>query len=453
MAKHAWFDRLWALTHPGVGGGTEGLVLSGGGSRASFQIGALRYLYDVRHIAPTSIVGTSAGSIVGAMLAQSLDPVIQSEQLRVLENFWLAMTGPEEMYAEQTWFRRLREQWDDLSEVLPEPAPTAEAFVDPDTADPERAVKEALEYDPSTEGSDFSLSVAWQLLGSLPRLGRVGAGLASTLRGAERAASAYRPGPIVHRLLFESGFRAQAVRDSGVQLRLAIVGLGSGALRYIRQDGLIVDTDDQPVEPTPFDLSLGVWASCAIPGVFRPIKLGNELYVDGGVRETVPVEMAVEQLGVTRPYVIVSTPPDLALPDFEPRDMVSIMMRSFSILMDETVRDEVVWARRAGATVIDPRIEVHGSLTVDRGLLRINRDYGWMRAAEELTGAEDSPVDEIIEARLELYRLVGDHSAPAKAVRAARKHLRRLLVDADPALLPDGTDDWPDETPAHPEPR
>lgn len=40
-----------------------GLVLSGGGARASFQVGALRYLYDEVGITPSVITGTSAGSI------------------------------------------------------------------------------------------------------------------------------------------------------------------------------------------------------------------------------------------------------------------------------------------------------------------------------------------------------------------------------------------------------
>ena len=38
-----------------------------------------------------------------------------------------------------------------------------------------------------------------------------------------------------------------------------------------------------------------VRASCSIPGVFRPTKIGNVLYVDGGVVSPVPVEAAREK--------------------------------------------------------------------------------------------------------------------------------------------------------------
>ncbi|MCL2736370.1 MAG: patatin-like phospholipase family protein [Propionibacteriaceae bacterium] len=453
MAKHVWFDRLWALTHPehtDVDEHLEGLVLSGGGSRASFQIGALRYLYETRHIAPQSIVAASAGSIVGSMLAQTLDPLQQLENLRTLEDYWLAMSDPSEMYAEQAWFSKLREQWTDIADVIPEPTNVDPAFVETKDVDAEHLVKEALDFDPSTQGNDFSFSVAWQLLSSLGRLGKVGAGLASALRGAERAASAYRPGPIVYRLLFESGFTARAVRESGMRLRLAFVGLRSGDLRFMREDGIIVDTDDQPVSDTAFDLSLGVWASCAIPGVFRPVKLGDEVYADGGVRENVPVEMAVEMLGMTKPYVIVSTPPGVS-PHFTATDIVSVMMRSFAILLDESIRDEVAWARRAGAIVIAPQIDVHGSMDVDHALLRINRDYGWMRAAEEMTGTPSGTTDPIIQARLDLYRLLSspdageDHPDHDRRVASARETLRVLLDHVDPVLMPEGYREWAQE--------
>jgi hypothetical protein len=154
--------------------------------------------------------------------------------------------------------------------------------------------------------------------------------------------------------------------------------------------------------------------------------------------------MAVDQLGVTKPYVIACSPSAVTNGNFEAKDMVSVLMRSFLILMDESVRNEIAWARRAGAIVIDPLINVHGALTVEQGLLRINRDYGWMRAAEELTGVPPGTTGPIIEARLELYQAL---TAPTNSTNlpAARKHLQTLLNQADPALLPKGWQAWPNE--------
>jgi len=454
MAKTTWFDRLLSLRHQPLtkpDEEVEGLVLSGGGSRASFHIGALRYLYDKCHISPTSVTATSCGSICAAMLAQSLDPDVQSANLRVLERYWLAMSDPSEMYTEQSWFTKLRQQWSGISGVIPTPDASDPAFVDTSGSDAEHLVKEAIISDPSLHDSEFSLSSMWQILGSLPRLGRVGAGMAGILRGAEHASSAFRPGPIVHRLLFESGFNADNVRTSGMKLRMAFVGLQSGELRFMREDGIIVDSEDEPVETTPFDLSLGVWASCAIPGVFRPVKLGDDMYIDGGIRENLPVEMAVNGLSVTKPYVIVAIPPGVPRVDFTEKDMLSILVRTIGLLVDETTRDEVAWARHCGATVIAPEYEVHGSMTVERGLLQINRDYGWMRAAEEIGGKSSNASTDgvsgslsIVLARVDLYNAC--RGTDVEAITAARGKLRALLSEADPALLPEGYEAWPDET-------
>jgi len=444
MAKTSWFDRLLSFRHPGQTESeeeVEGLVLSGGGSRASFHIGALRYLYDICHISPTSVTATSCGSICAAMLAQSLDPAVQLANLHVLEDYWLAMSDPSEMYTEQSWFTKLRQQWSGISDVIPVPDSSDPVFVDTSGSDAEHLVKEAIISDPSLHDSEFSLSSMWQVLGALPRLGKVGAGMAGILRGAEHASSAFRPGPIVHRLLFESGFSADNVRTSGMKLRMAFVGLQSGELRFMREDGIIVDSDDCPVDTAEFDLPLGVWASCAIPGIFRPVKLGDDMYIDGGIRENLPVEMAVSGLSVTKPYVISAIPPGVPWIDFTEKNMLSILVRTVGLLVDETTRDEVAWARHAGAIVIAPEYEVHGSMVVEHGLLQINRDYGWMRAAEELTGVSGSLP--IVLARVDLYNAC--KGTDADAVNDARTKLRSLLSEADPALLPNGYESWPDE--------
>jgi len=416
-------------------------------------------LYDVVGIAPTSILGTSAGSIVASMLAQSLDPAVQSSELRELERLWMGMTATSDMFAEQAWFTNLRGQLEGLGSLLGTHTDDAEPVLAGDADDPREVVKRALDTDPSRD-MVLSPTDMWQLAGSLLRVGRVGAGLATSVRGAERAASAYRPGPIVHRLLFESTFRSSRINNSGVKLRLAIVDLDSGELRFMRQDGIIVDRDDHPLDDVAYDVALGVWASCSIPGVFRPVKLGNGVYVDGGVRENLPIEMAVKNLGVTKPYVVVAQPPGLPPEDFAAKDMVSVLLRVASITLDETIQDEVEWARTAGACVIEPHIDVHDAGTVEPALLRINRDYGWTRAAEEVTGAPSSlrDVNEAIcqtrcdwAALLHPKATLGIPSKPEpvdvdpEQISALRSQLRALLAQADETLLPPGHETWADE--------
>ena len=121
------------------------------------------------------------------------------------------------------------------------------------------------------------------------------------------------------------------------------------------EQGILVDRNDDPIGSSTFDLSKGVLASCSIPGVFRPVDLDGEHYVDGGVRENIPVEITIERLGVTQPYVIAAAPSDMErAADFADRNMLDLASRTVSILTNETSRDELSYARSAGATISRP---------------------------------------------------------------------------------------------------
>src|SRR5919112_672294 len=85
-----------------------GLALSGGGASASFHIGALRYLYDVVGITPSVITGTSAGSIIAAVLAQAGDHRGQRTALAVLERVYQGLRDPSDMLVELDWFLELQ---------------------------------------------------------------------------------------------------------------------------------------------------------------------------------------------------------------------------------------------------------------------------------------------------------------------------------------------------------
>ena len=490
MAQHGWFDFL-RRGRPEAAAPVQGLVLSGGGSRVSFQLGALDYLYGHDVIAPSRIVGTSGGAIVATVLAQSLEVAEQAAALAELDAAWMGMTSAADMFVEQAWFTRLRQEAGDLKSLLPapdprEPATTSEAEPvpakpgaktegsarsagpkAPAAADAEALIRAAMEDDPS-EAADWSVSQVWQMLSVLPRIGRVTPTLASAVRGAGLAQSMFRPGPIVTRLLYEGSFEVERVRTSGVELRIAMVGLNSGDLHFMCQDGRLVDRENAPLGEGVYELALGVWASCAIPGVFRPVEFAGEVYVDGGVREHVPVEMAVSHLGVTHPYVIVASPPGVERADYAGRDIVSSVLRANTLTSDEAMGDEVEWARGAGAVVIDPQVNVHDSMTVEPGLLWLNHDYGYMRAAEEITGATESArqrTRDLVQARVRAWHLAAAlaadeagapstlgqirGTAPAMAPTEAApdaaaeladltRQIHELVAATDPALLPPG---------------
>ena len=472
----------------------EGLVLAGGGSRASFQLGALRYLYDHTDMHPTVMVGTSAGSILTAALSQHADRDDQAAAARSLEELWLAMRDPDQMFQPRPWFSRLQERSSDWMELMatessrPEPRrtlPRLNVFGrSPEVPDDpeERAVevseltgqaltlKLAME-DPAPQTNGLSPSMVMPLLSMLPRLRSAGSDLSLILRGADASRSMYHPGALLTRLLDTDVFQSGAVALSGVTVRLATVALESGELRFMTETGDLVDRNNVPVPGPPHDLSLGVLASCSIPAVFPPVLIGDEWYVDGGIRENTPAEMAIGHLGVARCYVLVSSPTEKPRADsFESQSMLNVIMRTSEIMGDETERDEVAYARSAGALVIEPELFVHDSMTVEGGLLRINRDYGWLRAIEahqELPESTSRLHRRIIERRLDAHRVEREYltTSPLTAARQSEDTLRDLTrlkfrIRDDLAQLPahqlpaDAQEWWRSwETHAEPVPR
>ncbi len=75
-------------------------------------------------------------------------------------------------------------------------------------------------------------------------------------------------------------------------------------------------------------------ASTAIPGVFEPVRIGGELYVDGCVTASVDLATAAE-LGATEILAIDLTPPPVPA---RPKTAAGVLKQSFSILTSATTR-------------------------------------------------------------------------------------------------------------------
>ncbi|PIF03398.1 MAG: patatin, partial [Propionibacterium sp.] len=395
---------------------TECLVLSGGGSRACFQLGALTYLYDEVGIAPTLFSGTSAGSMLAAGLAQSADPSQQREILSNLTEIWFAQKQQSDMFTPQPWFELLQErapEWLGLMRPAEVPSwlPWQRETPEPHPAKPTAAELRKLAGKPLPETTDWQWTpaLAMQLMSILPRAGKIGGDLGRILSGADATRSMYRPGPMLAQLLDPEVFDPNRVASAGTELRIAFVGLGSGELRYMRQDGRLTDRDNELVSNEQFNLADGVHASCSIPAVFPPVQIGDDWYIDGGVRENLPAEIAIGHLKADRTWVIVCAPAGVE-PEtgYDERGLPAIAARTTSILTDESLRDEVAYARTAGAFVIEPEVNVHDAITVEPALIRINYDYGWMRAAlvqSQGMGEHNDTVNRIISCRIAAWKV------------------------------------------------
>src|ERR1700691_3001525 len=88
--------------------GTTAFVLAGGGTKGSFEAGALQYLVGVERIIPDIVTATSAGAIAATVLAQARTHAEFTQRVQEIEDDILAMTRTEHVFGEQAWFRALK---------------------------------------------------------------------------------------------------------------------------------------------------------------------------------------------------------------------------------------------------------------------------------------------------------------------------------------------------------
>ena len=441
--------------------GPLAIALAGGGARASFQIGALAYLYDYEEIRPDIFTGTSAGAILSSALAQYSDPESQREALRHVEEIWSNMHSSSDMFEELAWFSKLRTHLPTWMKVV---SLRQESHRRSLTQSIQAAFsdmfgkKEEAQVAASTEVKAVS---PIETLTTLWEGARATTDLQQIIRGFGSEASAFRPGPVVQKLLAPEVFDPLRLAASSVTLRISVVGLESGKLRYVTGRGELRDVNDQPLELPGVDFVEAITASCAIPGMFPPVELGGEHYVDGGIRANLPTDIAYS-LGAGRVIAIVSgAEGPSAVESFSGGDLLEILMRSSAgIMPDELENLQIRLARAQGATVIEPVIDVHDTLTVDPGLIAIATDYGWMRAQDVMTGADEPTqqlTHDIIDMRRHLWALEDRLFAPVtdapeliednppadlEQLGELKLHLRSLLERAPAGHLPEGAQAW-----------
>lgn len=451
-------------------------TLSGGGSRASFQVGALQYLYrNDPEFSPSVFVAASAGAILAAGLSQFAERNRQSAWMDDFSKLWLAMGHADDMFTPRSWYRRLRDEGPSWLEMMqPAVAPREKAqrpllpsFLarrPPEAPSSPPSPVDPLEYALTQDEemrSEWSLQQLSTIVSNLGRLSKIGSDMSAIWSGMEQTRSMYRPGPVLRRLLEPEFFDPTRVAASGVRLRVALVALESGELRFMTEQGQLVDRENEPFDEVRHDLTLGVLASCSIPGVFRAVPIDDETYVDGGTRENIPAELAIGLMGASVNYVVSSNGGGVrARANMADDNVFSVVMRATEILMDEANRDELEYAISANAIVIYPTVDVHDSMFVHPGYAQLNSDHGWLRAADVRLGLDRHQQRwhrRIIEQRLTCLRLEqrwldNPCAENRQSVQSAKERLRTMLLNAVPEALPEGSARWWQSFEAHPEP-
>jgi NTE family protein len=365
--------------------GKTAFVLAGGGAKGAFEAGAVSYLVEEEGIVPGVITATSAGAVCAAVLAQARTREELVERSRELRDDLLAMTRADLLFGKQPWvaaldgtvFGRTIDHW--VVERTRPPVPGV-----------------------GTGAGDASGARSWRLPAPRDRPLRLLAQVVRALPSLDRARRRLRGGtgslltlePLAERL--RRGGRGIAPIDPalvarpGLELRLAVVALGAGVLRYVTGDGTIVAGDALTPLPGascgPVDLIDGVVASASVPMIFPPRALADDAYVDGGLVENIPVAAAAA-LGATRIFAILAVPldPPPDHHDYTRASAPAVFLRAVgAVSFAERQRANLAPSLPAGTelTVIDPVVDVVGPFDVARGLMLLNMDYGWMRAAD-----------------------------------------------------------------------
>jgi NTE family protein len=354
-------------------------ALSGGGSQGSFEVGALRFMYDDLKLTPAIICGSSVGSIIAAKLAEGDGPEAGRRAIDEVEELWRGLKSNDDMWLSEPWLDKLRSQANWATELRERAGENGTAGSQARVV--MRMLTEVVRHPPETDGT------------------------LEALRQALKARSLLSNAPVRH--LVETHIDEARIAASGIVLRIGAVALESGELRYVTEHGELVDRNGLPLDHEKVPITEAVLASASIPLVFPPTRLADEHYVDGGVREILPLELAFNRLGAGHIFAVVASTPGVErVPDMKDKGLLDLARRvTADIVPDETLRKEISpprgWGRKV--TVVAPQIDVHDALTVEPTLIAASIDYGYMRAADVLLGL--GPEQEAISTRIAALRM------------------------------------------------
>lgn len=117
-----------------------------------------------------------------------------------------------------------------------------------------------------------------------------------------------------------------ASRSSGRELRVGAVSLTTGQYRVFDQNYS--------------DLPSAILASSSFPGILKPVKMENELWTDGGVRDITPIQAAIDA-GATSIDIVVTSPLDGVGMGFDRTpNTLDLGIRVLDIMSDEILLED-----------------------------------------------------------------------------------------------------------------
>ena len=345
-----------------------GFALSGGGSRGAFQVGALDYLYNVKGIRPDGIASTSVGSVNALQLIMGDLPT--KNAVEQLKDIWLELQQSSGMWVEEAW---LKNQKQVVRGTIQSFGWWTIAFF------PFSLVAHIADVKNKIEGLDITMN-------------------------SDSVRSFFNLSPIEAKML--AVFSESRVKNSGIAVRFIAVSLKTGEIVKVNEQGSVLASGSGTAT-----LIKAAIASSIMPGIFPAERLGDHFCVDGGIREIIPVQYCIDDMGTNQVYAIACSARTLEDPRQNWR-MTAVMTRSMmDINFDEIVKDDTAphggWPEGVVVRSIFPRLNIFDPIMIEPGLIRIAMDYGWMCAADELDtpdngrGAARLAADQIVQLRLQ----------------------------------------------------
>ncbi|MEI6624770.1 MAG: patatin-like phospholipase family protein [Thermoleophilia bacterium] len=353
------------------------IVLSGGGAKGSFEVGAMAYLTTKYHFKPRVLSGTSMGAILAVQLAQAHTPEDLARLVQEVRQSMLDVADPTEIFTKAPWLA----EYDDtrLGKLIESLLATQTA-----TRPPRHS---ALGQHGRKKTDDIS---AMRVMTSIAAHPLHSLHLIQNMRSLPLSFMVMDPLENALRGIVDGAFKAideEAVRTSGIALRMPVTALRAGTTRLVTESGVIIDNyEDTVIEGAGHPGVIeGTLASASIPVIFEPRQIGDDYYVDGGAIRNLPV-IPARRAGATNVIAIAASPLDPSPIEWQAAEhgFLNVLGRVAAITaMDSSRRSALEQPRENFTmTVIHPTLSPVGVLETSRPLLNMNFDYGWLRAAE-----------------------------------------------------------------------
>lgn len=304
---------------------TKAVILSGGGAYGAYEVGVMKALFtgecpstNYDYLNPGIFVGTSVGAFAAAFLV-SRDVEDLCASINLLESVWL------ERVAENP-----RTCGNGVYRIRADPS----GYFDLD----------CLQQNPLTPFDDIAKDSAFFARDVFRKtVNFFMSGGTFTDRTLELVdVSAFISTSPLQRLV-STAINLDTIRRSERVLRIVATNWDQGTVK-------VYENRDMTVE-SGYDILRG---SAAIPGIFRPVRIGSDRYVDGGVLMNTPLKCAI-QAGGTTLHVIYMDPDVRNIPIRALESTINAMDRMMLIASAAKVDQDIETAAwiNAGLEVVE----------------------------------------------------------------------------------------------------